>query len=326
MHSNFSDQTSLASAEVERVRHSGRVVFDFGAPGPAHLALRCATPDRQDPVPTGVSRRPVRAHREESGRGIVAGAPHRALRSRDMKPFLLLASRQDDDAAAQEHAAFARFAGLDLDQVHCVRMEAGPLPPLDLDRYSGILIGGSRSTPATRRTASRPSSAAVESELHVLLDEVVERDFPFLGACYGVGTLGVHQGAVIDSTFAEAVGAWADHAHRPGPDGPRSWPGSGAVRRVRRHKEACRSLPDHVGAARVVPDLPVQMFRVRQKPVWTQFHPELDVTGIVQRIKTYRHAGYFPPGDAGAVIATVRDTRDHRPPGSWPNFRPALRV
>ena len=36
----------------------------------------------------------------------------------------------------------------------------------------------------------------VERELSALLDEVVARDFPFFGACYGVGTLGVHQGGV----------------------------------------------------------------------------------------------------------------------------------
>ena len=31
-----------------------------------------------------------------------------------------------------------------------------------------------------------------------LLDRVVEADFPFFGACYGVGTLACHQGAVVD--------------------------------------------------------------------------------------------------------------------------------
>jgi GMP synthase (glutamine-hydrolysing) len=29
--------------------------------------------------------------------------------------------------------------------------------------------------------------------LHGLLDRVINADFPFFGACYGIGTLGNHQ-------------------------------------------------------------------------------------------------------------------------------------
>jgi GMP synthase (glutamine-hydrolysing) len=36
---------------------------------------------------------------------------------------------------------------------------------------------------------------------------VVERHFPVFGACYGVGTLGVHQGGVVDRTYGEPIGA-----------------------------------------------------------------------------------------------------------------------
>ena len=56
----------------------------------------------------------------------------------------------------------------------------------------------------------------VERELPALLDEVVARDFPFLGACYGVGTLGVHQGGVIDRTYAEPIGAVRVRSPRTG--------------------------------------------------------------------------------------------------------------
>ena len=45
----------------------------------------------------------------------------------------------------------------------------------------------------------------VEAEFKTLLDEVVARDFPFLGACYGIGTLGVHQRATIDRTYGEPI-------------------------------------------------------------------------------------------------------------------------
>src|SRR3954471_9769376 len=86
-------------------------------------------------------------------------------------------------------------------------MEAGPLPELDLDDYAGVFVGGgpfNSSDPAEDKSGV---PQRVERERASLLDEIVARDFPFFGACYGVGTLGVHQGGVIDRTYAEPVSA-----------------------------------------------------------------------------------------------------------------------
>ena len=112
-----------------------------------------------------------------------------------MKPFVLLATRAEDVPAEEEYALFLRGTGLDERDLIRVRLEAGPMPRLDLDRLSGIFVGGgpfNASDPPERKS---PVQHRVEAEFAALLDEVVARDFPFLGACYGVGTLGVHQGA-----------------------------------------------------------------------------------------------------------------------------------
>ncbi|HUK70604.1 MAG TPA: hypothetical protein VLW50_17905 [Streptosporangiaceae bacterium] len=42
---------------------------------------------------------------------------------------------------------------------------------------------------------------------------MINADFPFFGACFGIGTLGNHQGAVIDRRHAEPVGFGAGHPH-----------------------------------------------------------------------------------------------------------------
>src|SRR3712207_1023834 len=122
-----------------------------------------------------------------------------------MRPFLLLASRAEDAAADDEYAALLRWTGLSAAQLRRVRVEAAPLPELRLDDFSGVLVGGgpfnSSDPPEIKSTVQR----RVEAELALLLDEVVDRDVPFLGACYGVGTLGVHQGAVVDTTYSEPV-------------------------------------------------------------------------------------------------------------------------
>ena len=53
----------------------------------------------------------------------------------------------------------------------------------------------------------------------------------------------------------------------------------------------------------------VQMIRVGQHVYATQFHPELDAEGLALRIRTYKHAGYFEPAEADALIAMARQQR-----------------
>ncbi len=47
------------------------------------------------------------------------------------------------------------------------------------------------------------------------------------------------------------------------------------------------------------------MFRVRTNVYATQFHPELDVAGIVTRVRVYQHAGYFEPAEMNDLIAEL---------------------
>lgn len=53
----------------------------------------------------------------------------------------------------------------------------------------------------------------------------------------------------------------------------------------------------------------VQMLRVGRNVYATQFHPELDADGLALRINIYKHAGYFAPSEAQALIDVV--CREH---------------
>ena len=59
-----------------------------------------------------------------------------------MKPFLFLAIRAEDVAAEEEYAAMLRFSGLDEQHLRRVRLEQTPLGRVDLDDWSGIILGG----------------------------------------------------------------------------------------------------------------------------------------------------------------------------------------
>jgi GMP synthase (glutamine-hydrolysing) len=237
-----------------------------------------------------------------------------------VKPFLLLATRAEDEAADDEYAAMMRAGGLEERQLHRIRLEAAPLPPLDLDRYAGIVLGGGPFDSSDPEDAKSPSQRRVEAELRGLLDEVVARDFPFLGACYGVGTLGVHQGGIVDRTYGEPIGAVPVTLTADGLADPLLAGMPGTFDAFVGHKEALRDLPATATLLASSPTCRVQMFRVRTNLYATQFHPELDVAGIVTRIRIYQHAGYYPPETIDEIVDGVRGAVVTQPPRILANF------
>lgn len=231
-----------------------------------------------------------------------------------MKPFLLLSSRPEDEAADNEYEGFLRAMGLEAAQLRRIRMDRAPLPPLVLDDYSGVLVGGGPFNSSDPEVEKSEVQRRVELELKVLLDELVDRDFPFLGACYGIGTLGVHQGGVVDRTYGEPVGAVPVSLTAAGAADPLLAGMPPSFDAFVGHKEGCTVLPASATLLASTPTCPVQMFRVRTNLYATQFHPELDHDGIVTRIRVYQHAGYFPPDEIDDLIGRVRLADVEEPP------------
>jgi GMP synthase (glutamine-hydrolysing) len=237
-----------------------------------------------------------------------------------VKPFLLLATRAEDEAADDEYAAMLRAGGLDEPQLHRVRLEAGPLPSLDLDRYAGVVLGGGPFDSSDPEERKSPTQRRVESELRRLLDDLVARDFPFLGACYGVGTLGVHQGGTVDRTYGEPIGAVPITLTAAGTADPLLTGLPETFGAFVGHKEALRDVPPGAVLLASSSACRVQMFRVRTNLYATQFHPELDVAGIVTRVRIYQHHGYFPPHELDELIDRLRGAVVTEPPRILANF------
>lgn len=251
---------------------------------------------------------------------IIANRVNLAIRLGQVKPFLLIATRADDEAADGEYAAMLRCTGLSPAELLRVRLEAGPLPMLDLDELSGVLIGGSPFCTSDPEEQKSPVQRRVETELSGLLDEVVDRDFPFFGACYGVGTLGVHQGGVVDRTYGEAVGAVPVTLTEAGLADPLMAGMPTTFGALVGHKEAIRVPPPDAVVLAGSPSCPVQAFRLRQNLYATQFHPELDVPGLIARATAYRDAGYFPPDRLDQVVAAVQGAVVDQPPRMLASF------
>lgn len=237
-----------------------------------------------------------------------------------MRPFLLLAVRPEDGAADDEYAAMLRCTGLDEPALRRVRLEQAPLGDVDLDEWSGIVLGGGPFQSSDPEAGKSAVQRRVEADLARLLDQVVAADFPFFGACYGVGALGTHQGAVVDRRYGEPAGGVEVTLTEQGRADPLLGMAPPSFGAFVGHKEAVSALPPHAVALATSAATPVQAFRVGTRVYATQFHPELDLEGLVARVRTYRNDGYFAPGELDQVIAAARATGIQEPPNFLGRF------
>ncbi|HRK47359.1 MAG TPA: glutamine amidotransferase, partial [Nocardioides sp.] len=232
----------------------------------------------------------------------------------EMKPFLFLGIRAQDGAADDEYAAVLRCAGLDERDLRRVRLERDVLGPVDLDDWSGIVVGGGPWNVSDPQESKPPEQLRGEARLRELALQVVEADFPFLGACYGIGTLGTLAGGVVDRQWSEPIGAVTISLTAEGVADPLLGGLPPEFDAFLGHKEAVSRLPRGAVLLASSATCPVQAFRIGERVYATQFHPELDVDSIVLRIEAYQDFGYFAPGEGDELIRLARAAVVTEPP------------
>lgn len=219
-----------------------------------------------------------------------------------MKPFLFLGTRAEDAAADSEFAAVLRCSGLSENDVRRHRLEAEPMPDVDLADFSGIICGGGPFNISDPPALKSEVQVRVEAEMQQLVDRVLATDFPFLGCCYGVGALGIREGGLVDRTYAEPIGPVRVRLTAAGREDQLLGCLPEEFEVFLGHKEAVSVLPRGAVNLAGSATCPVQAFRVGANAYATQFHPELDFEGIALRIEIYREYGYFEPSTAQDVI------------------------
>jgi GMP synthase (glutamine-hydrolysing) len=229
-------------------------------------------------------------------------------------PFLLLSIRAEDAAADDEYAAMVRFAGLDARGMQRIRLTHRPLGEIDIAAWSGINQGGGPYNVSDPPELKSKTQLRVESELLPLIGRIVEQDFPFLGCCYGVGTLGSIIGATVDRTYPEPVGALTVTLTEQGRDDPLFADLPDVFDAYGGHKEGASALPSGMASLAYSADCPIQAFRVGDNVYATQFHPELDADGICTRIDVYKDYGYFAPETAESLKTAALDRSIEHPP------------
>ena len=239
-----------------------------------------------------------------------------------VKPFLILQLRPETEASDSEFAAFLDKGEMDADEVIRVRLDQQALPrELSLDDLSGIIVGGGPGCVSDAPADKDPVEARIEAAVLSLMPEVTERDFPFLGCCYGIGILGRHlNGEVSKAAYSEPVGTSACRVTNEGRDDPLLEGVPEVFEAFVGHKEAMQALPE--GCVHLVASdpCPFQMLRYGDNVYATQFHPEADAKGFETRINIYKHRGYFPPERAEDLIAMCRAADVQAPEKVLRNF------
>ena len=224
-----------------------------------------------------------------------------------MKPFVLLSTRPEDDVAARELESVRRFTGLAEEDLRWVRLEREDPPTLRADEISGVILAGSPFTVSEPAETKSELELATEPKLFALLDQVMAQDVPFLGACYGVGALGTHQGARIDRTYGEELAAIDVTLTEEGREDPlvRAAGLPDTFTGLVGHKEAVHTLPASATVLATGTACPVQMFRIGTRQYATQFHPEMDVPLLLERAARYREHGYYDPAQMDEIFAAL---------------------
>ncbi len=227
-----------------------------------------------------------------------------------MKPFLILQLRANDRTSDNEFEAFLAFGGLKKEQVHRIRMETEVFPEIDLNLYSGVIVGGGESNVSDAETEKSQIQRTFEQKLVLLLEEVVEKDFPFLGACYGLGILGKQLGVnVSKEKYGEKAGAGTIVLTREAKNDPLLNNVPNQFRAFLGHKESWQEIPENAVLLASSRQCPIHMIRIKKNIYATQFHPELDIEGVILRIEIYKNAGYFISEEAQDLIEKVKSEK-----------------
>ena len=224
-----------------------------------------------------------------------------------MKPFLILQLRPLDAACENELQAILKYGGIKDNEYRQIRMERKGIPDLDLNDYSGIIIGGGPGNVSDPEEKKGTAQKRYEIDLQKLYNKVFELDFPLLGTCYGVGSIADYLGCSVSrEKYSESPGAVNIILTKEAQNDPITKGLPKEFRAFTGHKESCQRLPKGAVLLASSKACPYQMFRFKKNIYTIQFHPELDFEGLVVRIGIYKHEGYFKPEDAQRLIDVNR--------------------
>ncbi len=217
----------------------------------------------------------------------------------------MLTTRTYEAVAVSEREALLKFTGLKEDELVNVRLEREAFPEIDLSNWDGIIMCGSHFDVSMPQEEKSAQQLEIESNLDDLMTQAIERDFPILGICYGLGITTRLLGGVVGPDISEDITAPVLTLTPEGMEDPIL---AGIPQKFNAyvgHHESVIEPPSELVPLVTGEIAPLQMGRIGKNIYLTQFHPELDYEGISVRIEVFADHGYYPKEEREEVEARV---------------------
>lgn len=230
-----------------------------------------------------------------------------------MKPFIMVSTRPEQEAAEAEFESFLNQGGLSREELQHVQItDLDVLSPLHPQDVSGVIIGGSPYDTSTPDGSKTRTQLRVEEEVREILAMGLKEGVPVLATGFGLEVLATYLGATMSPDFGEDLGTTELFLTEEGRQDPllAGLPQTFTV--LVGHHEGAVDVPPHATLLASSADCPVQMVRVGRAVYGTQFNPELDGHQFAQRASIYADAGYGYPGLTEDVIESARTATEHQ--------------
>ncbi len=197
--------------------------------------------------------------------------------------FLLLQVRNPDDPMREhEIQCFSRSFRCDRDQIHVFDLLSGVPTEPELDAADVVLLGGSGDYSVAKGGPWLPAALETMRQLH-------DTSKPTFASCWGFQAMARAMGGevVTDHDLAEVGTHWLELTPE-GKEDPVFGPLGERFQVQIGHEDIVTKLPE--GATLLASSATVEneAFRFDDRPIYcTQFHPELDRNGIIERIAQY---------------------------------------
>ncbi len=221
------------------------------------------------------------------------------------KPFLLLVARPDSPIKADEVGAICRYGGLQADDLTILDLQHPIEHMLDFSAYSGVIITGSPYNYLTPLKDKCATQLQIEANIFPLCEEIIARDVPTLGLCYGLQMLAVAAGGTLTRKYAEDMSPTEIHLTEEGLSDPLTRNLPPVFVSYVAHAEAVDSIPECMTVLGYSSGSPVHLARLKTNIFGTQHHPEIDREGIALRVAQYVGV-YFTVEEHPEVLRTVQ--------------------
>ncbi|MFC5370171.1 glutamine amidotransferase-related protein [Arcanobacterium bovis] len=226
-----------------------------------------------------------------------------------MKPFAFLVARPPSPIGDDEYRSFLALSQLPAQRLERVRMDTTDFEQFDMQRYSGFIVGGSPFDLTLSEESKSAEQRNIERFLRSLNKEVLAKDLPFLGICFGMEAMAITQGETLVNSYREEISAPSIALTAAGLEDPlfsslqnlgeEFWCYTG-------HAEALDPNATRDGVVLASSKTcPIQAVRWKKNIYGVQFHPEIDLRGIELRVSLY--AGkYYAAGDGERILNAAK--------------------